>query len=189
MIKPKEYRNCANKKCGKEFKKHKTTDKFCSRLCYLVDLGQKEIENKRTEIKKGLLTLTDYENAAKVVFQKWVRLRDALLPCISCGRYDCPDWSGGHWWAAGQYSGLMFHPCNCNKQCNSHCNKFLSGNPSNYRIGLVKKIGEEKVKWLEENKDRLKNKKWTREELIEITKVYKLKIKNNDYSNEPFIAA
>jgi hypothetical protein len=77
----------------------------------------------------------------------------------------------------------MFHPWNCNKQCNVHCNKFLSGNSNNYRIGLVKKIGEENVKWIEENKDRLRKQEYSREELIEITKKYKLKIKNKDFNN------
>ena len=39
----------------------------------------------------------------------------------------------------------------------------------------MKKIGEENVKWIEENKDRLKNKKWSKDELIDITKLAELK--------------
>ena len=55
---------------------------------------------------------------------------------------------------------LYLHPHKCDR-CNTH----LSGNPIQYRIGLVEKIGEDKVKELEYNHD---VKKWTREELDEI---------------------
>lgn len=143
---------------------------------YCKAVTQKKERKETIKAKKSLLTLSDYEKIAKQVFQKWVRLRDAELPCISCertsNRYD-----GGHYFDAGVYSGLIFHEWNCNKQCSFFCNKMGHGNKANYRIGLVKKIGEENVKWLEENKDRLKNYKYTREQLIEITEYYKLKIK------------
>jgi hypothetical protein len=58
-----------------------------------------------------------------------------------------------------------------------YCNQHLHGNESNYRIGLVKKIGEERVKWLEENKDRLRTYKYTKEQLIEIKKEYQQRLK------------
>lgn len=181
MLKQPKQKYCTE--CEKPFKQYKTTDKQCSRPCYLVAFTKKEIAKNVKVMKMGLTTLTEYENMAKKTFQHWIRLRDKDLPCISCNCKQCDEWSGGHWWPAGQYSGLMFHPWNCNKQCNAHCNKFLHGNYNNYRIGLVKKIGEENVKWIEENKDRLKNKKWSREELIEITTLYKNKIKSGDFSN------
>jgi hypothetical protein len=183
-MKPKQPKDkpCQFKGCEKTFKQYKSTDKFCSRACYLADFASKEVDKKVKVMRLGLITLTQFEKAAKSVFQLWVRLRDKDLPCISCGCVECSEWSGGHWWAAGQYSGLMFHPWNCNKQCNAYCNKYLSGNSNNYRIGLVKKIGEENVKWIEENKDRLKNKKYTRDELIEIANKYKAKIKANDFT-------
>lgn len=37
MIKPKTHRNCAHKACSKNFKKFKTTDKYCSIQCKLKD--------------------------------------------------------------------------------------------------------------------------------------------------------
>ena len=181
--------------CGGKL--YRTTAKVCSVTCslqYNLDNPEKvktfiqtqqakQDKEQLKQMKFNITKLSVFESMAKKVFQHWVRLRDADLPCISCGCFHCDEWAGGHWWAAGQYSGLMFHPWNCNKQCNVHCNKFLSGNSNNYRIGLVKKIGEENVKWIEENKDRLRKQEYSREELIEITKKYKLKIKNKDFNN------
>lgn len=37
MIKPKTHRDCAYKPCSKNFKKFKTTDKYCSPQCYEDD--------------------------------------------------------------------------------------------------------------------------------------------------------
>lgn len=130
-----------------------------------------------------LKTLSEYEDEAKKVFQKWVRIRDAALPCISCGA-DANRYDGGHYFDAGMYSGLIFHEWNVNKQCSNYCNRKNHGNKTNYRIGLVKKIGEENVKWLEENKDRLRNYKYTKSELIQIKNKYQLKLKQDEQKKE-----
>jgi hypothetical protein len=103
-------------------------------------------------------------------------MRDKDDPCISCGRY-ADRYDGGHYFKAELISGLIFHEDNVHKQCSRPCNKDLHGNEANYRIGLIKKIGEERVRWLEENKDRLREYKYTREELIEIKKKYQKKLK------------
>jgi len=148
-----------------------------------IKKDEETVKEIYADIEEKTKTLSYYENEAKRVYQKWVRLRDAHLPCISCGktsnRYD-----GGHFFDAGIYSGLIFHPFNCNKQCSYNCNKMLHGNKLNYRIGLIKKIGDDNVKWLEENKDRLRNYKYSKEELIEIKKLYQDKIKRKDFNNE-----
>ena len=51
------------------------------------------------------------------------------------------------------------------------CNSHKSGNISEYRIGLIKKIGIELVEWLE--KDHPRTKAWTVEELQAIRKYYR----------------
>lgn len=48
-IKVKTHRNCEYSKCGKEFKKNKTTDKYCSKSCQIADLGYAE-QKKQTPI-------------------------------------------------------------------------------------------------------------------------------------------
>ena len=95
---------------------------------------------------------------------KFVRERDKNKPCISCGRRiesgDC-----GHYVAQGSSGLLRYHPDNLALQCTS-CNRFKHGNLINYRIGLVSRIGEDRVKWLEDH--RHDTKKWRREELESI---------------------
>jgi len=137
----------------------------------------KESKEATKVMKEKLKTLGQYENEAKVVFQKWVRQRDAKLPCISCGNANSNRYDGGHWWKAEIYSGLIFNEDNCHKQCSRPCNKDLNGDQANYRIGLVKRIGLERVVWLEENKDRLRNYKYSKQELIDIKETYKQKLK------------
>lgn len=46
---------------------------------------------------------------------------------------------------------LRFSELNCNGQCR-HCNRFMEGNIQDYRKGLIKKIGWQKVLLLEAQK-------------------------------------
>lgn len=161
--------------------------KFCSYECknaYALKMLKKiqantkkreaELDKKKTkELREKLKTLTDYENEARKVFQQWIRKRDEKLPCISCGATNpISGWDAGHYFKAELYSGLIFNEDNCWKQCKRPCNYDLHGNEANYRIGLIKRIGEERVKWLEENKDRLRKYKFTRDELKAIKEKY-----------------
>ena len=52
----------------------------------------------------------------------------------------------------------------------------LSSNAIEYRKRLINQIGLERVEWLEENGSKVK--KWEVDELKEIQKIYKAKIKN-----------
>ena len=113
---------------------------------------------------------------AKSAFQKWVRLRDKDKPCISCGKLKAEQWDGGHYRKAEIYRGVIFHHWNCMRQC-SYCNRFLHGNEIEYRNGLIKRIGLEKVELLELEAKQTQMRKWSREELIEIRDEYKQRIK------------
>lgn len=183
-------RKCNNKECRKQFTPHRHFQRVCSPICALAHTKAEREKAERGEwnarkkvYKEKNKKLSEYEEDAKKVFQKWVRKRDEGAGCISCGSKTAPDWSGGHYFDAGIYSGLIFHEDNCSLQCNSHCNGFLHGNKANYRIGLVKKIGEERVRWLEENKDRLRNYKYTKQELTDIKNKYLKLLKENRISN------
>ncbi len=185
--------------CEKPFAPtHSTTQKVCSPSCALelvrknppksfikktAELEQKAIDEKVRKMKANLVKLSDLEKVAKAIFQKWVRLRDEKEPCISCGKVHAFKWDGGHYKKAELYSGVIFHPYNCNKQCSRPCNFDLGGNEANYREGLVKKIGEDNVKELERLSNETRQYKYTREELFEITRMYKAKIKEKDFNN------
>lgn len=172
--------------CGNEFEKNPHTPfrTWCDDFECIKVIIKKRNEKKQKKdwqehkkaIKEKLKTLTDYKNEARAAFQKFIRLRDKDLPCISCGRF-ANRYDGGHYFDANQYTGLIFNEDNCHKQCSANCNKHMHGNKVNYRIGLVKKIGEPRVKWLEENKDSLRMVNYTKEDYIRIRRHYELKCK------------
>jgi hypothetical protein len=105
---------------------------------------------------------------AQRVFNAFIRERDKYQKCISCG---APITEAGHYFSAGHHSSLRFNEMNVNGQC-TRCNCFLSGNLINYRRGLIKKYGEEKVLMLENSADLRRARKWSRFELEEIIKMY-----------------
>lgn len=138
---------------------------------------QREWKANKAILKNNLKTLSEYEAEAKKSFQKYIRMRDAKLPCISCGNQNAKDWSGGHFYAAGTYSGLIFNENNCHKQCNTYCNKYLSGNLLEYRKGLINRYGQDYVDDLDRLSIERRNYKYTKEELIAKKLQYDIKIK------------
>jgi len=113
---------------------------------------KKAWKKEKKVLKEKGLTHSDYLQLLQKVFNTFIRLRDKYLPCISCGttanvKYDC-----GHFWNAGNNQFLRFNEDNCHKQCSNYCNIHLSGNFGEYRLGLIEKIGIERVDWLEKNR-------------------------------------
>ncbi len=167
-------RTCKN--CGKEFEpKFSTVQQVCSPKCAISYAKKKEKEKKK-KLHDSVKTLNTLKSEAKTAFQKWVRMRDKDLPCISCGKVTASQWDGGHFKKAEIYSSVIFDERNVNKQC-SYCNKHLHGNESEYRKGLIAKIGIKEVEDLEQKAKLTRYYKWTSHELIKIRDKYKLKIK------------
>jgi hypothetical protein len=83
------------------------------------------------------------------VFNAFIRERDAHLPCISCGRFHTGSYDAGHYRSVGAQPALRFHEDNCHKQC-VPCNQHKSGNVVEYRLGLIARIGAERVAFLEQ---------------------------------------
>lgn len=113
----------------------------------------KSIRNKekKQSDKRELFELLPYVQRirkARIVFQKWIRERDREEPCISCGNAYANKYDAGHYKKAEIYTNIIFDELNVNKQC-VYCNQHLSGNELEYRKGLIKKIGIEKVEALE----------------------------------------
>jgi hypothetical protein len=178
MINKIKPRRC--KVCNEIFIPNRPLIPVCSPKCaieYSNKLKANKAKKEKSILKEKLKTLSDLEAEAKKSFQRYVRLRDKDLPCISCGNQNTNDWAGGHYFSAGMYSGLMFDERNCHKQCNTHCNKYLSGNLLEYRKGLIKRFGVEFVEKLESESDQKRNYKYTREELIGKKFKYDLKCK------------
>lgn len=102
--------------------------------------------------KEALKSRGDYIKEAQASFNKFIRARDSELPCISCGCFTSDrlggGWDAGHYRSRGSAPELRFEELNCHKQCKK-CNQYLSGNVTEYRKGLLAKIGLEKIEWLE----------------------------------------
>ena len=173
-------RKCSN--CGERQDKTSMTIikllSFCNIDCatkYAFKNKQKGADKihkkKKRELKSNDKAFR--EKQAQAAFNKFIRLRDDDLPCISCGRYHGGQYHAGHYKSRGASPELRFEEINCHKQC-SPCNLHLSGNIINYRANLINKIGIDKVEWLEGPHEIIK---YTCEDLKAIELKYKQKIK------------
>ena len=165
------------KECNSTFVPYKTTDRLCY-VCTKTKLALKNLEKiKKEKVKKqkeDLLTLQDYLKLAQQVFNKWINLRDKGLPCISCDKPINGRVNASHFYNANNHHNLRFDEDNVHSSCIT-CNQFLSGNLLEYRMRLIKKIGEERFNRLEQN--RTVTRKFTKDELKEIIEIYKKKCK------------
>ena len=104
-----------------------------------------ELDNKTIQ-KYSKFTTAKLKVKAQIVFNKWIRTRDAGNSCISCPSYNTSDAS--HLYSAGKHNHMRFNPDNVHLAC-KRCNLFLSGNLLEYRKRLIKKIGLERVEKLD----------------------------------------
>lgn len=162
-----------------------TMAKYCEKCKYIFKIEQKHARTirqlERTKQKKQKekvgISIPNLKQRAQTIFNKWIRKRDKNDGCISCDSTEASSYDAGHFWPQGSKGALRFHEDNCHKQCRS-CNRFKHANLSEYRIRLVKKIGEERLKWLEDHRN--DTHKWTRTELIDIINKYGKKMEKNN---------
>ena len=133
-----------------------------------------EASRRMRERKEKLKSRSDWLKDLQRVFNEFIRLRDKDLPCISCGRYHEGQYHAGHYRSVGACPELRFNEDNVHKQC-SACNSHLSGNILEYRLGLIEKIGLERVEFLERQDH--PPLKLSVEEIKDLIKVYKAKVK------------
>ena len=114
----------------------------------VVNARAKKERKVLKERREALKTRADYLREAQAAFNSFIRKRDEKLPCISCGRFHTGSYDAGHYRSVGAMSSLRFDETNCHKQC-VPCNQFKSGNILEYRLGLIKKIGQAAVDYLE----------------------------------------
>ncbi len=141
-------------------------------------IAKQKKADKDFALKKRVYKLNDIKlrrKAAVTAFNAFIRLRDALEPCISCQRHHKGQYHAGHYKPAGINSALKFNELNVHKQC-APCNNNLSGNLTQYRINLITKIGVDAVIELENNKQITS---YDCEQLKEIEVEYKKKLKED----------
>ncbi|MFV3314097.1 recombination protein NinG [Pseudomonas sp. NY15374] len=187
-IKPKK---CRAPGCGKPFHPTMTTQKVCSMACAramakdpkLQKVAAKAItKQKRQDLqerREKLKTKGDHLREAQAAFNAYIRERDRLAghACISSGR---PlDWNGnavdaGHYRSTGAAPHLRFDENNCHAQ-SKHDNRYLSGNVSEYRLGLITRIGLAAVEALEADQS---PRRYTIEDLQAIKALYRQKLRD-----------
>lgn len=184
--KPPKQHKC--KECGAYYIKKQSTQQVCSMKCAIAYSKRKAEEKRKKqeksdrleasrrmrERKEKLKSRSDWLKDLQRVFNEFIRLRDVDLPCISCGRYHQGQYHAGHYRSVGACPELRFNEDNVHKQC-SACNSHLSGNILEYRLGLIEKIGLERVEFLE-RKDHPPL-KLSVEEIKELIKVYQAKVR------------
>ena len=155
---------------------YNSTQVACSPLCAIAlarKAKAKEDKKKHKELKEKIKTKGKWLQEAQQEFNKYIRKRDEGNPCISCGRSTGCKVNAGHYRSVGACPELRFEEDNVHLQC-EHCNCFRSGNAIDYRIGLIRKIGVERVEWLEGPHE---PKKYTVEQIKEIKEAYRRKLK------------
>ncbi len=130
----------------------------------------------RADRKERLKTYNDYIKEAQKEFNHYIRVRDKNKPCVSCGTAERTARHGGvfdagHYRSRGGSPQHRFNLLNCVGQC-KRCNRWLSGNVANMRIGLIKRFGVERVEAIE-NDNAVR--KFTGTELQRIKKIFSKK--------------
>jgi len=169
-MKPKRTKKC--RECKNPFIAFNSLAITCSPQC-AIDYVRKEAHRRaKAETRKrkvALKTLSDWAKDAQKEFNAYIRERDRGLPCISCERFHQGQIHAGHYRSVGACPELRFEPLNVHGQC-APCNTHKSGNAIEYRAGLVRRIGADKVEWLEGPHE---PKKYTIDDLKEIKAHYR----------------
>lgn len=148
--KPKKCRACKVK-----FQPRNSLQVACSPRCALDIAKEAREKRERKEIKEAkqrIKTKSEWLREAQVAFNAFIRIRDDKEPCISCQRHHRGQYHAGHYRTVKAAPQLRFNLFNVFKQC-MPCNAHLSGNITEYRINLVKKISTERVEWIESNNE------------------------------------
>jgi hypothetical protein len=176
------------KSCGNPFIPLRPLQRACSPDCAIKisrqkgrDKAEKALRQDDRRRKVDLRTISQWKTLVQQSFNAYIRNRDYLLPCVSCGT-ESPQhtgrggaWDAGHYLSRGSHPELRYMEDNCAKQCKK-CNSFRSGNIQNYRLELINRIGIERVEALEK---KIPPKKYSRQDLEALLKLYKAKAKSN----------
>jgi hypothetical protein len=175
---PPKARPC--KQCGTLFAPTRPLQAVCSPRCAVRTVkAEKAQERAKTKSRKeAIKTIPQLIKEAQVEFNAYIRARDKGRTCICCG-VPLPDegvgggFDAGHYRSTGSASHLRFHEDNVHGQ-RKQCNRYGAGRAVDYRIGLINRIGLDRVLELEAVNQ---THKWTREELVQIKETYRQKRK------------
>jgi hypothetical protein len=137
--------------CLKDFTPSRIGQKVCGYRCSakIGPLARKSERQATRVAKDRIKTRQQWAKEAQDAVNRYVRLRDYHLGCISCDKpASWPgQWHASHFRSVGAASAVRFHLWNIRKSC-SVCNNWKSGNLSEYEPRLRALIGDERVDWL-----------------------------------------
>ena len=172
------------KVCRCQYVKARPLQKVCGLECAKTEAAMvgeakkaKEAAQERRQTREKLKAMETYPQLVKkaqTAFNAFIRARDAGKLCISCntrlpeggvgGGFDC-----GHYRSVGSAPHMRFVEDNAHGQCKK-CNMYMSGNHTEYRKGLIERIGIRSVELIEADNTL---RKYTKEALIEMAKHYR----------------
>ena len=159
------------KSCREWFIPARMNQWVCSPKCALEKVRADAKKAKRKEIREAKIrakTRGQWQKEVQAAFNRYIRVRDVDLPCVSCGRDHKGKWNAGHFRSVGANPALRFDEANVHKQCEP-CNNYLHGNLTKYREELIRRVGLAEVERLEGPQE---PKKYTIPELQQIKVKY-----------------
>lgn len=184
------------RQCGKTFTPARSTQVICSPKCAVkmvtaTSKAKKLAERTMTRARKeALKTIADRIADTQRECNSYIRLRDMHKGCIDCGKPFEPQRPGGsmdagHFRSRGAAPNLRFNEDNIFGQ-RKNCNRPGGATASDFRAGVVARIGEARVQAIEsDNAPR----KWTHAELIQLAAYFKAKRKALEAKPAPQPAA
>jgi hypothetical protein len=164
--------------CLNQFEPVRALMVTCSYSCALAYSRGKiaKVVKAENKVKKERMkTKSQHLKELQTIFNKYIRLRDLLLPCVSCGDTINSTAHASHFFSVGSHPALRFNENNVHSSC-EQCNTYLHGNLIEYSLRLPERIGQS-------NYDNLISSRGERlqlsiPEIEELKTVYKQKIKN-----------
>lgn len=148
------------KVCGKPFTQSRPMQAVCGIRCATavpkLERRKAVVDRKQTKARlEAMKPLSYWVRQTQSVFNAWVRARDlaAGYGCIDCGRPFEPNKPGGsvdagHYLSRGSAPHLKFDERNAFAQAKS-CNRPGGATRSDFRAGVISRIGLEAVEALE----------------------------------------
>ena len=131
--------------CLNEFEPSKPLQVTCSYSCalsYARGKMAKKVKAENKVKKERMKTKSQHLKELQTIFNRFIRTRDLLLPCISCGDKINGTAHASHFLSVGSHPALRFNEFNVHSSC-SQCNTHLHGNLLEYSLRLPDRIGQD----------------------------------------------
>ncbi len=176
-------RKCAE--CGIEFQKQAPLQNCCSIPCALErsrNLNKKLREKKSKEETKVMKIDThskEHKRDLQAEINKLARMIDACFDyyCIDCGKPFGKQTDGAHFHGRGSNNSLRYNLHNIHS-AKSDCNQYSDKHKEGYRIGIIKRYGQDYMDLIDALPLNYKEVKLTNLEITEKLKLVRAIIRN-----------